>query len=202
LQAGAPLHMGADPMDRAAGRRAGDHGAVGAYLWRSSAGARRTAPRRASGARARPARRRGCAAPRASCGATTSSRSAGETARMRSARQSRRSRGSRSMPMKRRLRRLATAPVVPVPKKGSSTRSPGRVEAMRQRDGRSASGFWVGCALRPSSPLSRSLAAAERHQPVAAHLQLLVERLHALVVEGVARLARGARTRAASRARW
>ena len=36
-------------------------------------------------------------------------------------------------------------------------------------------------ALRP---------AAQRDQPVAAHLQILVERLHGLVVEGVARLAR------------
>ena len=33
-------------------------------------------------------------------------------------------------------------------------------------------------------------AAAKREQPVAAHLQLLVERLHALVIEGIARLPR------------
>ena len=59
------------------------------------------------------------------------------------------------MPMKRRPSRLATAPVVPVPKNGSSTTSPGRVEATRTRCS-SASGFWVGCALSPSSLFSRS----------------------------------------------
>jgi hypothetical protein len=51
--------------------------------------------------------------------------------------------------------RLATAPVVPVPKKGSSTTSPGLVVARMMR-WRSDSGFCVGWALAPSSPLSRS----------------------------------------------
>ena len=59
------------------------------------------------------------------------------------------------MPMKRRPRRLATAPVVPVPQNGSSTRSPGR-ELARMTRASSASGFWVGCSFLPSRPLSRS----------------------------------------------
>jgi hypothetical protein len=62
---------------------------------------------------------------------------------------------SRSTPMNRRPRRLATAPVVPVPKNGSRTTSPGRVEATSTRCS-SASGFWVGCALSPSAFFSRS----------------------------------------------
>jgi len=45
--------------------------------------------------------------------------------------------------------------VVPVPKKGSSTLSPGRDEARITRCS-SASGFWVGCTLPPSSFFSRS----------------------------------------------
>ena len=59
------------------------------------------------------------------------------------------------MPMKRRPSRLATAPVVPVPKKGSSTMSPGFVEASSTRCS-NASGFCVGCALRPPSSFRRS----------------------------------------------
>ena len=62
---------------------------------------------------------------------------------------------SRSSPTKCRPRRLATAPVVPVPKNGSRTVSPGLVAAIRQRNS-NASGFWVGCAFLPSSPFSRS----------------------------------------------
>jgi len=46
-------------------------------------------------------------------------------------------------------------PVVPVPKKGSRTVSPGFVDAIRMRC-RSASGFCVGCALRPPSSFRRS----------------------------------------------
>ena len=59
------------------------------------------------------------------------------------------------MPMKRRPSRFATAPLVPVPKNGSSTTSPGLVEATRTRCS-SASGFCVGCALSPSAVFSRS----------------------------------------------
>ena len=59
------------------------------------------------------------------------------------------------MPSQRRPSRRATAPVVPVPKKGSSTRSPGLVVASSRRCS-SASGFCVGCALRPSPSFSRS----------------------------------------------
>jgi len=51
--------------------------------------------------------------------------------------------GSCSQPMKRRPRRLATAPVVPVPQNGSSTRSSGR-ELDRSTRASSASGFCVG----------------------------------------------------------
>ena len=50
--------------------------------------------------------------------------------------------------MKSRPSIFATAPVVPVPKNGSSTTSPGLVVATITRCS-SASGFWVGCALAP-----------------------------------------------------
>ena len=59
------------------------------------------------------------------------------------------------MPMNARRRRFATAPVVPDPKKGSSTTSPGLVAASRMRP-MSASGFCVGWVLRPSSSFKRS----------------------------------------------
>jgi hypothetical protein len=59
------------------------------------------------------------------------------------------------MPTKRRPRRFATAPVVPVPVNGSSTRSSGR-DAARITRASSASGFWVGCSFFLSLPLSRS----------------------------------------------
>ena len=59
-----------------------------------------------------------------------------------------------SMPMRPRPSLFATAPVVPVPKNGSSTTSPGLVEAMMTRWS-SPSGFCVGCALAPFC-LSRS----------------------------------------------
>ncbi|MNT46655.1 hypothetical protein D3C72_1833150 [compost metagenome] len=59
------------------------------------------------------------------------------------------------MPMKWRPSLRATAPVVPVPKKGSSTTSPGLVVALRMRNSR-ASGFWVGCTLSSASSLRRS----------------------------------------------
>ena len=62
---------------------------------------------------------------------------------------------SRSMPMKCRPSLRATAPVVPVPKKGSSTMSPGLVVALRMRNS-SASGFWVGWTFSSSSSFRRS----------------------------------------------
>ena len=52
----------------------------------------------------------------------------------------------------------------------------------------SASGFCVGCVLRPPSSLQPLGARADREQPVRAHLQIFVQRLHRLVIEGVARL--------------
>ena len=59
------------------------------------------------------------------------------------------------MPMYLRPKSFATAPVVPVPKKGSRMMSPGLVEAMITRCSR-ASGFWVGWALTPAASFSRS----------------------------------------------
>ena len=59
------------------------------------------------------------------------------------------------MPMKCRPSRFATAPVVPEPKNGSSTTSPGFVAASITRAS-SASGFCVGCTLWPSSSFRRS----------------------------------------------
>ena len=69
--------------------------------------------------------------------------------------------------MKRRPSRLATAPVVPVPKNGSSTTSPGLVAESRVRAS-SASGFWVGwtflpsASFRRSSPVQRGMNQSER----------------------------------------
>ena len=89
------------------------------------------------------------------------------------------------MPMKRRPSRLATAPVVPVPKNGSSTTSPGRErgedDAVRAAPRASASD--AACCRRPFEPL---LAGAERDGPVGAHLHVVVAGLQRLVVERVA----------------
>ena len=74
---------------------------------------------------------------------------------------------SRSMPTKARPRRLAAAPVVPLPVKGSRTISPGRLEASNTRWSR-ASGFWVGCSLSPfisrrrSGPVHSGISQSER----------------------------------------
>ena len=57
--------------------------------------------------------------------------------------------------MKLRPSFLATAPVVPEPKKGSSTTSPGLDEESSTRAS-SASGFWVGWTFRPASSFRRS----------------------------------------------
>lgn len=62
---------------------------------------------------------------------------------------------SRSTMIQRRPVRWATAPVVPVPAKGSSTRSPSRLVASSTRSSR-ASGFWVLCSLRPLASRRRS----------------------------------------------
>src|SRR5208282_4558282 len=51
---------------------------------------------------------------------------------------------SSSMPTQPRLRRRLATAVVPLPRNGSSTRSPSFVEANRQRSTR-ATGFCVGC---------------------------------------------------------
>ncbi len=87
--------------------------------------------------------------------------------------------------MKRRPRRLATAPVVPVPQNGSSTRSSGR-ELDRMTRASSASGFCVGCSFLPSRPLSRSSPVHSGKRPVGAHLDVFVAGLQRFVIEGVA----------------
>ena len=88
------------------------------------------------------------------------------------------------MPMKRRRSRRATAPVVPVPQNGSSTRSSGR-DAARITRASSASGFCVGCSFLPSRPFKPLLAGAQRNEPVGAHLDIVVARLERLVVERI-----------------
>ena len=81
--------------------------------------------------------------------------------------------------------RLATAPVVPAPKKGSRITSPGLVEARITRCS-SASGFWVEWAFGAGRVLHPLIAGADRQGPVRAHLQFVVGRLHRFIVEGVA----------------
>ena len=49
-----------------------------------------------------------------------------------------------SIPIKRLPNSLQTTPVVELPVKGSTTRSPGKVEARRIRRNKER-GFWVGC---------------------------------------------------------
>ena len=201
LQAGAPCTCGADAMDRAGRARPRSTRPVGAHLAPCSAGAgrqttvagheqaaldqraerhaRRLALRR--GQRQRSGRRR--LAPRRSAAAPARhSRVALDADEAAAEALARRRRSCR-------CRRTGRARPRPAVVEASSTRWS------------SASGFCVGCAFWPSrrQPLR---AAAEREQPVAAHLQVVVERLHRLVVEGVARLARAWPPRSASRARW
>ena len=99
---------------------------------------------------------------------------------------------SRSQPMKWRPSFLATAPVVPVPKKGSSTTSPGFDAAMTMRASR-ASGFWVGWVLRAVLVLQALSAGADRKKPVGAHLAVFVASLQRLVIEGIGLRARAFR---------
>ena len=63
--------------------------------------------------------------------------------------------------------------------------SPGDVLANRIRCS-NASGFCVGCSLSPCWFRSRSAPGAQRDEPVAAHLHVIVQGLHGLVVEPVA----------------
>ena len=90
------------------------------------------------------------------------------------------------MPSQRRPRRRATAPVVPVPKNGSSTRSPGLVVASRMRE-QQRLGLLRGVRLASLAVLEPLGAGADREQPVGAHLDVVVEGLHGLVVERHAR---------------
>ena len=134
-----PLHDGApcsaaptlwiEPDVRVAGDRA-----VGADAWRSSGAWRRSAPSRPGPARFRPARRtRRAAAARLS--ATVCHRAFVERQGRvdpLAARPSHKPPRARSRSSAGPSRR-ATAPVVPVPKKGSSTTSPGFVQASRIR---------------------------------------------------------------------
>ena len=87
--------------------------------------------------------------------------------------------------MKWRPSFLATAPVVPVPKNGSSTTSPG-LEDDRSMRASSASGFWVGWTLRPSAAFQALVAGAERNEPVRAHLHVFVAGFQRVVMERVA----------------
>ena len=93
---------------------------------------------------------------------------------------------SRSMPSQRRPSRLATAPVVPVPKKGSSTTiariGGGQQQAVQQR-----LGLLRRMRLAPLAVFQALRPRADRKQPVRAHLDVVVQRLHGLVVEGDAR---------------
>ena len=76
-------------------------------------------------------------------------------------------------------------PSFPVPKKGSSTTSPGFVQASNMRYS-NASGFCVGWAFG-SAALQPFLPAADRKCPVRPHLQFVVERLHRPVIERIFR---------------
>ena len=89
------------------------------------------------------------------------------------------------MPMKDRRSRRATAPVVPEPKNGSSTRSPALVAATSTRVSR-ASGFCVGCVFAAPVVLQPFRARADRQEPVGAGLTVVIARLQHLVIEGVA----------------
>ena len=87
--------------------------------------------------------------------------------------------------MKRRPSFFATAPVVPVPKKGSSTTSPGFDDG-EEHAGEQRLGLLRRVDLAAVRVLQPLLAGAERDEPVGAHLQVVVAGLQRLVVEGVA----------------
>ena len=93
---------------------------------------------------------------------------------------------SRSIPIKRRPRRLAVAPVVPVPKNGSSTMSPGSVldkmTRVEQRFG------LLGGVRLFAADLQPFIAGTNRQHPVRAHLQIVVQHLHCVVIESVGAL--------------
>ena len=76
-------------------------------------------------------------------------------------------------------------PSCPMPKKGSSTTSPGLRggEHDARAAGPPASASDASCG--PPSSFSRSLARADRKQPVRAHLQVVVAGLQRFVIEGV-----------------
>ena len=88
------------------------------------------------------------------------------------------------MPIQWRWSLQATTPVVPVPKNGSSTTSPGfelaRIDAVEQRF-RFLGG--VGFSAVDAQAL---FPVANGQIPVTAHLQIFVERFHRVMVEGVA----------------
>ena len=88
------------------------------------------------------------------------------------------------MPMNERRSFRATAPVVPEPRNGSSTRSPALEAAISTRAS-SASGFCVGWVLRPRVVLQPLGSGADRQEPVGARLAILVAGLQRLVVEGI-----------------
>ena len=94
--------------------------------------------------------------------------------------------------MKRRPRRLATAPVVPVPQNGSSTRSSGReLDEDHAREQRLR--LLRRMQLLAVAALEPLLAGAQRQRPVGAHLDVFVAGLERLVVERVAACAPASR---------
>ncbi len=93
--------------------------------------------------------------------------------------------GWRSMPTKWRCRRLATAADVPLPRKGSRMTSPGH-GAGQQDPVQQRLRLLRRVQLQAVLVAQPLLAGAQRDQPVAAHLQIVVQRLHRSVVEAVA----------------
>ncbi len=163
------LHERADLVDRA-DRRAGGERPVHTHQRRVAAGARRRAGSPALTSAGLDEAGEGDAR-LAAAGRRDRDRLFGERLDRRDtpAAPPRRRSGSRSMPMKERRSLRATAPVVPEPKNGSSTRSPA-LEAATSTRASSASGFWVGCSLAPGRVLQALAAGADRQEPVGAHL--------------------------------
>ena len=75
--------------------------------------------------------------------------------------------------------------MVPLPKNGSSTTSPGRAgsqdDPVEQRFRLLGGMGFLAVRCEPFA------AGADRQQPIAAHLQVIIQGLHGVVVEGVAR---------------
>ncbi len=90
----------------------------------------------------------------------------------------------RSMPMKRRRSRRATAPVVPVPENGSSTRSSGR-DAARMTRAKQRLRLLRRMQLLAVAAFEPFLAGAQRNEPIGAHLDVVIARFERLVIERI-----------------